>query len=1359
MSDVKEMKIQINEYQRLLEDLKAEDIVLPGKFVVGVLIEKLPELWNDYKNNLKLKQTNFTIEEIITHILIEDTNRKESFKAKQTALKANLVQVQHSNNRRYGNKSQGYKPNNPNFKKRKGTCFTCGKHGHYATQCRHRMRNNKEMRNSPKANLAEGDGIITAVISQVNMVAHIQEWVVYSGSTRHICANREAFAFYTSIGDNSEVVYLGYSRTAKFMSKSKVFLKLTLRKTLALMDVLRVPIIRANLISMALLDKAGMKDTSPLDENGHGTHTSSTAAGNFVDGANYFGNANGSAAAGLDAAIEDGVDVISYSLGSDDNLPSYDDNIAIGMYSTMEKGILLSCSAGNSGPVESVTNGSPWILTVGASTTDRKISAVAVLGNGAEYEGESAFQPTNFSRKLLPLVNGSDCEWLDTIDVQGKIVLCDTSGHISRSNKGEAVKNEGGASMILMNEKSRGSTTLSKYYVVPTIHVIYNDGQMIINYIKSISTPVATISFRGTKIGDKHAPTVAYFSSRGPLRQSQGILKPDIIGPGVNILAAWPTPVGATITSATATSSTFNFLSGTSMSCPHLAGVAALLKSAHPDWSPAAIKSATMTTADFINLGNNPIQDETLETADLFTLGSGHVNPSRATDPGLIYDIQPEDYIPYLCGLNYTDDQLSSAQTYTRTVTNVGEAISAYTVKVFGLKGVEVTVNPKILKFIALNQKVDYLLQQITYLVQQISDPFLFFSMVYSSVATDYSSVTTGQLYVASDKLPGATNSAIFMVPTYYSSIATDNMAPKIKEIESSPSKGTSAATQLHPPLYELALQELSQSGAEDNEHGEEESFKRDDPNANSPSVEELIQTFSIDRYPVRMQCDGVTYLMGDLVVKSVIEKSFDAFRKILREQKLDSYFKESFFEKYLDLSEDNNACLQMKMVYELLKRRFMYENKDKMDEVWILLWHACLFWLGGVCHSYQTKILSSFSFSSYTYSNSKKAPRTPKKGKDKSSDRDDLVSIVGPSVKNKNLIEVLKGKGLSKKHKQSLCLVWFVFNVLWVRAANNNISLGLINLSEDLEAFNSYPWGYESFKMTVEYLLTPLMPKIVNLYDFPWAFMDWAFKVIPYLRQQVNYQEKVFCPRILRWLSAKTDKNIKFLDLFNPPKEEVDVTDTAEEHNMTVDNPSIAFKDEEKVEPASLGERKNYPFEEFNISDEALKKLIQLINDYSEWIADGMLKHHVGRKQNDERYKVNESSLGFDMFDFVVAHSKMKNWFYLMSQPQTCWNDEHIDVIFYNLRKKAKLQIQEQYRYKTGNYLYKVYINNAYDRYCQQQPKVFQNEECLINIIKGFSIPTGLPWHLVDEVYILINCGDEFNWVLAVVVLKERRI
>ncbi|KAF3673409.1 putative protein EIN4-like, partial [Capsicum annuum] len=86
-------------------------------------------------------------------------------------------------------------------------------------------------------------------------------------------------------------------------------------------------------------------------------------------------------------------------------------------------------------------------------------------------------------------------------------------------------------------------------------------------------------------------------------------------------------------------------------------------------------------------------------------------------------------------------------------------------------------------------------------------------------------------------------------------------------------------------------------------------------------------------------------------------------------------------------------------------------------------------------------------------------------------------------------------------------------------------------------------------------------------------------------------------------------------------------------------------------------------------------------------------------------------------------------------------------------------MKTQEQYIYTIGNCLYKVYINNAYDRYCQQQLKVFQNKEFLINIIKGFSILTSLPWHLVDEVYIPINCGDEFHWVLAVVVLKERCI
>ncbi|KAF3651713.1 putative glycerol-3-phosphate 2-O-acyltransferase 6-like [Capsicum annuum] len=123
---------------------------------------------------------------------------------------------------------------------------------------------------------------------------------------------------------------------------------------------------------------------------------------------------------------------------------------------------------------------------------------------------------------------------------------------------------------------------------------------------------------------------------------------------------------------------------------------------------------------------------------------------------------------------------------------------------------------------------------------------------------------------------------------------------------------------------------------AEYDKHGEEKSFKRDDADANSPSTKELVKAFSIDHYLMRMQYDGAANLTGDFVVKSAMGKSFDTFRKILREQKLDAYFRDNCFGKYLDLSEDNNARFQMKMIYELLKRRFMYENKDKMDEVWI---------------------------------------------------------------------------------------------------------------------------------------------------------------------------------------------------------------------------------------------------------------------------------------------------------------------------------------------------------------------------------------------------------------------------------------
>ncbi|XP_073130958.1 subtilisin-like protease [Henckelia pumila] len=511
----------------------------------------------------------------------------------------------------------------------------------------------------------------------------------------------------------------------------------------------------------------------PADDEGHGTHTSSTAAGNFVKDANVFGQANGTAAgiaprahvamykvcsvngcsdvdilAAMDAAVEDGVDILSLSLGGPP-ADFYMDGIALGAFSAIQQGIFVSCSAANSGPFSSsLSNEAPWILTVGASTIDRKIVATALLGNMDIYDGESVFQPSDFPTTLLPLVDaaGGASEnqttglcgpgSLDGIDVKGKVVLCTRGGGIGRIAKGQTVKDAGGAAMILMNDELDGYSTIADPHVLPATHVSFDAGQKIKSYITSTSAPMATILFRGTVIGDPQAPSMASFSSRGPSLASPGILKPDITGPGVSILAAWPVSVD----NNTEETAAFNIISGTSMSCPHLGGIAAVLKSAHPDWSPAAIKSAIMTTATQNNLGGSAIIDETGSAADVFAIGAGHVNPPSANDPGLIYDLEPNDYIPYLCGLGYTDVEIElivqspvkcsdiksipeaqlnypsfavelqdgATKTYTRTVTNVGEEISSYTADFESVPGVEVTVVPDALAFTEVNQKMTY---------------------------------------------------------------------------------------------------------------------------------------------------------------------------------------------------------------------------------------------------------------------------------------------------------------------------------------------------------------------------------------------------------------------------------------------------------------------------------------------------------------------------------------------------------------------------------------------------------------------------------------------------------------------------
>lgn len=229
-----------------------------------------------------------------------------------------------------------------------------------------------------------------------------------------------------------------------------------------------------NLASKALKGKITPMDDSPIDEDGHGTHTASTAAGTFVEGAEALGNAVGTAVgmaplahlaiykvcfgedcpdtdilAALDAAVEDGVDVLSLSLGSPP-APFFADNIAIGTFAAIQKGIFVSCSAANSGPFNAtLSNEAPWILTVAASTIDRRIIAATKLGNGEEFDGESLFQPNDFPQTFLPLVfPGEKNETvalcgegsLKNIDVKGKVVVCERGGGIARIAKGVEVK-------------------------------------------------------------------------------------------------------------------------------------------------------------------------------------------------------------------------------------------------------------------------------------------------------------------------------------------------------------------------------------------------------------------------------------------------------------------------------------------------------------------------------------------------------------------------------------------------------------------------------------------------------------------------------------------------------------------------------------------------------------------------------------------------------------------------------------------------------------------------------------------------------------------------------------------------------
>ncbi|GJN24898.1 hypothetical protein PR202_gb12674 [Eleusine coracana subsp. coracana] len=484
--------------------------------------------------------------------------------------------------------------------------------------------------------------------------------------------------------------------------------------------------------------KDGNRTVSPVDTEGHGTHTSSTAAGRAVAGASMGGVAGGTArgavpgarlavykvcwddgcgsediVAAFDDAVADGVDVISASLGSGRAWDYSEDPIAVG----------------------AVSNVAPWAVSVAATTTDRKIVSEMVLGNGKRVVGlaVTAFRHLEGDKPAL-LVNPGSCaeETLMGRRYRGAVLMCDDPIDPA------GFKDTGAVAAIRPHPSSdvRGDT--ARAYPIPAVIVTEEQYKEIQDFYNTTRLPMVTVKNSAT-VKDESAPTVASFSSRGPNMVTHGIIKPDISAPGVDILAAWTGLTTATGSKVDNRRVAYNIVSGTSMACPHVTGAAAYVKSVHPDWSPAAVLSAIVTTA-------TPVVNHAPEAELAF--GAGLVNPMGVRYPGIVYDAGEADYLAFLCAQGYNATQLATmtgtkktttatckdrtatsvgdlnypsiavpvinygvpfAAEFPRRVTNVGPAASVYRAKVVGTPaGVKITVAPEELAFSEKKQTLGF---------------------------------------------------------------------------------------------------------------------------------------------------------------------------------------------------------------------------------------------------------------------------------------------------------------------------------------------------------------------------------------------------------------------------------------------------------------------------------------------------------------------------------------------------------------------------------------------------------------------------------------------------------------------------
>ena len=500
---------------------------------------------------------------------------------------------------------------------------------------------------------------------------------------------------------------------------------------------------------------------SARDSDGHGSHTASTAAGNFGVPAyindTYQGDISGIAPrariavykvcwqgiddnagcassdsmAAIDQAVADGVDVINYSIGGSST--NFSGPTEISFLLAADANVWVATSQGNSGPSAETTGtpaGVPWITAVGASQDDSvfatgvSIETPASISNdylALEGSGIISLESTGtINEEIIPAIPEEGCsELTNSPELFGKIALI-KRGTCGFLDKYISAANAGAKAVIVYNDGADSSRIdpismggFDGSETIPGVMVSYTDGELMRSAHAARNSVAGSI---GPDISISQANRIAGFSSRGPNGGAYDIIKPDVAAPGVEILAA-----GTSQPNEAAISSEFINLNGTSMASPHVAGIFALLKQAHPDWTAAMAKSALMTTA-------RQDMKKTFgeDAADPFDIGAGHIVPNQTFEPGLVYDAGLLDYLAFSCGNNialidtqscadlansgYSQDgsdlnlasiaisDLVGEQSITRTVTSVASSPAKYTVSVTAPEGIDVNVSPKSIK-------------------------------------------------------------------------------------------------------------------------------------------------------------------------------------------------------------------------------------------------------------------------------------------------------------------------------------------------------------------------------------------------------------------------------------------------------------------------------------------------------------------------------------------------------------------------------------------------------------------------------------------------------------------------------------